>query len=95
MGAYSAFIVALFAEMYGFRRPHRQSQVAISALLLRGMTDCGESPAAYFCSLNCHEEFLDVPHSFVGWADDLGRQRGRRRFRLDWHGVANGGGPVR
>lgn len=48
----------------------------------------------YFWSLNCHEEFLDVPHSFVGWADDFGRQRGRRRFRFDLYGVANGGGPV-
>ncbi len=37
-----------------------------------------EGHRVYFCSENCYEEFLDVPHSFVGWADD----RDRRRRRL-------------
>lgn len=25
-----------------------------------------------FCSLPCHEAFLDTPHAFVGWADRQG-----------------------
>ena len=41
-----------------------------------------EGHRVYFCSENCHAAFLDMPHSFVGWADDISRQRGRRRFRL-------------
>ncbi len=50
-----------------------------------------EGHRVYFCSENCYEEFLDLPHSFVGWADDLGRQRGRRQFRLDLRHVVSGG----
>ena len=23
----------------------------------------------YFCSLACHEAFLDLPHAYVGWPD--------------------------
>jgi YHS domain-containing protein len=23
----------------------------------------------YFCSLACHEAFLDLPHAYVGWLD--------------------------
>lgn len=54
-----------------------------------------EGHRVYFCSENCHEEFLDVPHSFVGWVDDLGQQRGRRRFRLNLRRVVSGGRPTR
>jgi YHS domain-containing protein len=54
-----------------------------------------EGHRVHFCSENCYEEFIDVPHSFVGWADDPGRKRGRRRFRLDLLGLANGGGTGR
>lgn len=46
-----------------------------------------EGHCVYFCSENCHAEFLDLPHSFVGWADDLSRYRRRRRFRLNLRGV--------
>lgn len=35
-----------------------------------------------FCSQNCYEEFLDIPHRYVGWEDDSDGQRGRRRLRL-------------
>ena len=24
----------------------------------------------YFCSLACHEAFLDLPHAYVGWLDE-------------------------
>ena len=40
-----------------------------------------EGRRVYFCSENCYAAFLDLPHSFVGWVDDLPR-RERRRFRL-------------
>lgn len=40
-----------------------------------------EGHRVYFCSLNCYDEFLDVPHRFVGWDDDADRRRGRRRLR--------------
>lgn len=49
-----------------------------------------EGHRVYFCTENCHEAFLDLPHSFVGWADDLGRRRGRRRFSLDLRHAMNG-----
>lgn len=52
-----------------------------------------EGHRVYFCSENCYEAFLDLPHSFVGWAGDLGPQRGRRRFRLDlWRVVGSRAG---
>ncbi len=50
-----------------------------------------EGHRVYFCSENCYKAFLDLPHSFVGWADDLGRQRGRRRFRLNLRHALRGG----
>lgn len=54
-----------------------------------------EGHRVYFCSQNCYEEFLALPHSFVGWADDLSRQRGRRGLRLNPPGVVSGGRPAR
>ncbi len=54
-----------------------------------------EGHRVYFCSENCYEAFLDLPHSFVGWSDDLGRQRGRRRFRLSLRHAVSGGHPAR
>ena len=48
-----------------------------------------ESHRVYFCSENCHAEFLDVPHRYVGWDDD--RQRGHRRLRLELRRVLAGG----
>lgn len=50
-----------------------------------------EGHRIYFCSENCYEEFLDVPHRYVGWDDDPDRQRGRRRLRLDLRRVPIGG----
>ena len=54
-----------------------------------------EGHRVYFCSENCYEAFLDLPHSFVGWSDGLGRERGRRRPRLNLRGVVSGGRPGR
>ena len=31
----------------------------------------------YFCSWNCHEAFLDLPHVYVGWNDEGERRVGR------------------
>jgi YHS domain-containing protein len=50
-----------------------------------------EGHRVYFCSESCYEEFLDVPHRYVGWDDDLDRQRGRRRLRLELRRVLTGG----
>jgi Cu+-exporting ATPase len=36
-----------------------------------------EGHRVYFCSESCYEEFLDVPHRCVGWADDLDRYAAR------------------
>lgn len=52
-----------------------------------------EGHRVYFCSENCHEAFLDLPHSFVGWPGD--QQRGHRRLRLSLPHVLSGGHPDR
>ncbi len=54
-----------------------------------------EGHRVYFCSENCHEAFLDMPHSFVGWPEDLQRPRGRGRHRLDLRRLLSGVHPVR
>lgn len=54
-----------------------------------------EGHRVYFCSENCYEEFLDVPHRFVGWDDGPNRRRRRRRPRLDLPRVLTGGRPGR
>lgn len=48
-----------------------------------------EGHRVYFCSENCHEAFLDLPHSFVGWPAD--QTRGHRRLRLNLPHVLSGG----
>lgn len=32
-----------------------------------------------FCSLSCHEAFLDTPHAYVGWADRTDHRRTQPR----------------
>lgn len=54
-----------------------------------------EGHRVYFCSENCYAEFLDVPHRYVGWEDDPGQQRGRRRLRLRLLRVLAAGRPPR
>lgn len=49
-----------------------------------------EGHRVYFCSENCYQEFLDTPHSFVGWDDDQDRERGRRLLRLNLRRVPAG-----
>lgn len=54
-----------------------------------------EGHRVYFCSDNCYEEFLDVPHRYVGWKDDPDHQRGHRRLRLELRRALTGGHPHR
>lgn len=50
-----------------------------------------EGHRVYFCSQNCYEEFLDIPHRYVGWHEDSYRRRGRRWLRLDLRRVLAAG----
>ena len=50
-----------------------------------------EGHRVYLCSDNCYREFLDLPHSFVGWPDDVLRTRAKGRLRLDLGRVIRGG----
>ena len=42
-----------------------------------------EGHRIYFCSQTCYGEFLDIPHSYVGWDEAPDQRRGRPPFRLD------------
>ena len=54
-----------------------------------------EGHRLYLCSETCHEAFLDMPHSFVGWPEDSRRRQGRGRHRLDLRRLLSGVRPVR
>jgi YHS domain-containing protein len=54
-----------------------------------------EDHRVYFCSETCHEAFLDMPHSFVGWPEDSRRRQGHGRHRLDLRRLLSGVHPVR
>lgn len=54
-----------------------------------------EGHRVYFCSENCHEAFLDLPHSFVGWPDDFRSGPGRGRHLVDLRRFLSGVHPGR